>query len=322
LSFPPSAIHDLLLPSSEIAVPVLVQAFMGLTGPSGVLPRHYTELLYRLQRDAKGPEKYALRDWLDLFNHRLVSLFYLAWEKYRFYIPYERREYEGATPDAFTSCLFSFVGLEPAALKGRLRVATMEVRDDEVREKLLARIVDLHLFRYAGLLGHRPRCAIALEAMLEDYFQISASVKQFQGQWLPIEPASRLYFQSEPGNNQLGVSTVVGERVWDMQSKFRVRLGPLRYQQFLELVPDRAPEPDRKDFFLLVQLVRLYVEPTLDFDVQLLLKGDDVPDCQLSQGTGIGARLGWNTWLITRTLDHDAEDPVFEGVDVVRLDAN
>ena len=76
---------------------------MGLTGPSGVLPRHYTELLYKIERDVRTPEKHALRDWFDLFNHRFVSLFYRAWEKYRFYIPFERGDYDGAEPDPFTS---------------------------------------------------------------------------------------------------------------------------------------------------------------------------------------------------------------------------
>ena len=90
LSFPPSSIYELRKPTSSLPVPVMVQAFMGLTGPSGVLPRHYTELLYKIEREFRTPEKHALRDWFDLFNHRLVSLFYLAWEKYRFYVPFER----------------------------------------------------------------------------------------------------------------------------------------------------------------------------------------------------------------------------------------
>ena len=90
---------------------------MGLTGPSGVLPRHYSELLYKIQRDAKGLEKHALRDWLDCFNHRLVSLFYRAWEKYRFTIPFERGEYNGPEPDPFTNSLYCLIGLGARPLR-------------------------------------------------------------------------------------------------------------------------------------------------------------------------------------------------------------
>ena len=59
LNFPPSSIHELERPTSALPVPTMTQAFMGLTGPSGVLPRHYTELLFRLKRDARGPERYC-----------------------------------------------------------------------------------------------------------------------------------------------------------------------------------------------------------------------------------------------------------------------
>jgi len=175
LSFPPSSIHDLERPTSALPVPTLTQAFMGLTGPNGVLPRHYTELLFRLKRDAKGPERYALRDWFDLFNHRIVSLFYRAWEKYRFTIPYELHGFDRIETDPFTNCLYSLVGLEAKPLRNRLRVSTRETTDeDEVRERVLARVEDLGLLRFGGLLGHRPRCALSLEAMLTDYFQIRA----------------------------------------------------------------------------------------------------------------------------------------------------
>ena len=84
LSFPPSAVYEVERPTAALPLPAMTVTFLGLTGPSGVLPRHYTELLLRLDREAKGPEKHALRRWLDLFNHRLLSLFYRAWEKYRF----------------------------------------------------------------------------------------------------------------------------------------------------------------------------------------------------------------------------------------------
>jgi type VI secretion system protein ImpH len=322
LSFPPSSIHELERPTSAQPVPTMTQAFMGLTGPNGVMPRHYTELLFRLKRDTKGPERYALRDWFDLFNHRIVSLFYRAWEKYRFYIPYEREGFERVEADPFTNCLYSLIGLEAKPLRKRLRVSTRETIDEEARERVLARIEDLALLRFGGLLGHRPRCALSLEAMLTDYFRLRARIRQFQGQWLQLGSANRSSLQSDRGNNQLGVTTVLGDRVWDAQSKFRIKLGPLRYDQFLDFLPDRSPVPERKAIFLLVHLVRLYVEPTLDFDIQLILAADEVPECQLAETGGFGARLGWNTWIRTAALAHDADDAVFEGEEVIHLDAN
>jgi type VI secretion system protein ImpH len=319
LSFPPSAIYELRRPTSSQPVPVMVQAFMGLTGPSGVLPRHYTELLYKIERDFRTPEKHALRDWFDLFNHRLVSLFYRAWEKYRFYIPFERGEYDGPEPDPFTNCLYSLVGMAPKPLRGRLRVMGRSCVDEygERHERVLARIEDLVLLHYGGAFGHRPRCAVALEAMLQDYFQVPARIDQFQGQWLPLEPMIRTRLDGVQGNNHLGVSAVAGDRIWDRQCRFRVRLGPLTYARFTELLPDRDPVSERKTFFLMVQLIRLYAEPTLDFDIQLVLKSEEVPACKLPGNGTLGSRLGWNTWLLTCPATVDAEEVVLEGEEVL-----
>jgi len=316
LSFPPSSIYEIRTPTRSRPVPEMVQAFMGLTGPSSVLPRHYTELLCKIERDVRTPEKHALRDWLDLFNHRMVSLFYRAWEKYRFYIPFERGDYDGAEPDPFTDALFSLIGLGPSPLRRRLRIVAPGDVDEygEPKDRVLAQVEDLVLLHFSGLLGHRPRCAVALEAMLRDYFQVPARIEQFQGQWLKLEPPIRTRFGGERGNNELGVSAVAGRRVWDRQSKFRVRIGPLTYPQFTEFLPDRAPIRERKTYFLLAQLVRLYADPGLDFDVQLVLKAQEVPRLQLTRTGNLGARLAWNTWLLTRPANADAEDVIIDGV--------
>src|SRR5262249_30825350 len=97
-----------------------------------------------------------------------------------------------------------------------------------------------------------------------------------------------------------------------------VRLGPLNYDRFLEFLPDRTPAEPRKAFFLLCQLVRLYAGPEFDFDVQLVLRAPDVPECELSD-LGVGPRLGWNTWVRSAPHPRDADDPVFAGEEVTRL---
>ena len=139
LNFPPGQIWDLRppagdqataagdrpapqMPVPQMTVPQMIVPFFGMVGPSGVMPRHYTELLLRIQRDVKHGEKFALRDWFDLFTHRMLSLFYRAWEKYRFYISYERGEYLQHPPDPFTHALLSLSGLGLATLRSRIRV--------------------------------------------------------------------------------------------------------------------------------------------------------------------------------------------------------
>ncbi len=324
LDFPPSAIHHLEPAGDALPVPALTVTFLGMTGPSGVLPRHYTELLLRLQRDARGPERTALRAWLDLFNHRLLALFFRAWEKYRFWIPYERGEYRHRDPDPFTLSLFSLVGLGTPALRNRLRVAVPEGQGALARERALARIDDLALLRYAGLLSHQPRCAVSLEALLGSYLKLPVQVQQFQGQWLRLDADSQSAVGGTGPPAALGVNTVVGERIWDVQARIRIRLGPLTYERFQEFLPDRAPVPRRKLIFLVAQLVRLYVGLEVDVDVQLVLTASEVPTIQLGPAPavgrgGLGSRLGWNTWSRSRPMQRDAADAVFQVAEGVWL---
>jgi len=293
-------------------------SFMGLTGPSGVLPRHYTELLLRLERDAKGPEKRAMRAWFDLFNHRFISLFYRAWEKYRFYLAYERGKFLGPEPDPFTRALFSLVGLGMSPLRHRLRVSTRPELERDRRERV-TQIDDLALLYYGGLFAQRTRSATALEALLGDYFQLAVNVRQFEGQWLTLDPANQSKLSGPGSNCEMGVNLVAGDRVWDVQSRFRVRLGPVSYRRFREFLPDRAASPDRRAFFLICHLIRLYVGPEFDFDVQIVLQADEVPACKLAEQDGDMPRLGWNTWVRSLPSGHDAEDAVFEREEVVVL---
>ncbi len=252
--------------------PEAAVTFLGLTGPLGVLPPHYTTLLIRRVRD----RDFALRDFLDLFHHRLISLFYRAWEKYRLPVAYERAAREGQT-DPVSQVVYCLAGFGTDGLRGRQAVT------------------DGAILYYAGHMAHYPRSAAALEGLLEDYFGLPVRVEQAAGQWLTLEDADRSRLpdgESPDGRNaELGLSLVAGERVWDVQSKIRVRVGPLSYGQFRRFTPvgDGLKE--------LGQLTRTFVGPELDFEVVPLLKPTDAPPCVLLDGGPDAPRLGWNTWV-------------------------
>jgi type VI secretion system protein ImpH len=302
LGFPAGALSEvrLVAQSSKSSLrghpPEMVVTFMGLTGPNGVLPRHYTELLLQRIRE----RDYALRDFLDLFNHRLISLFYRAWEKYRLPITYERAALDdpAGQPDLTTNGLYCLVGMGTNELRGRLET------DDEV------------FLHYSGHFAHFPRSALALETLLAEYLDMPVQVLQCQGQWLHLDPDDQALMPSwrEPRgrNNQLGVSLVVGERVWEVQSKFRLRIGPLSWRQFRTLMPNgRSLRP-------LCEVTRTYVGPTLDFDVQPVLRFDEVPPCRLSSDAEEGPYLGWNTWMPSATsLSARHRDDAVFGIDTI-----
>ncbi|HEY5313178.1 MAG TPA: type VI secretion system baseplate subunit TssG [Pirellulales bacterium] len=310
MAFPASELHDLVPGAEEDKPAEMTVCFMGLTGPLGALPRHYTELMLERARSKDT----TLRDFLDLFNHRLISLFYQAWGKFRFWIGCERAELEGRRRladgpsqyrafvtadrpqlDRTAQCLLELSGLGSPACRYR----------STVRDRLERRmaIADETLQYYVGLLAQQHRSAIGLESLLEDYFSLPVSVLQLCGQWLQLELENQTCL-TESGNVCLGTNVVVGERVWDMQSKFRLRLGPLNFAQFGDFLPPGTA------FRPLAHLTRLYAGAALDFDLQLLLKADEVPWLRLGDPAA-GGQLGWNTWLRNEPFSEPVSDAVF-----------
>jgi type VI secretion system protein ImpH len=269
------------------AVPEMQVAFMGLTGPAGVLPEGYLDLLLQRLRE----HDHALRDFLDLFNHRTISLFYRAWEKYRFPVSFERARRTPDNTDLFSGCLECLVGIGTAKQKERLPFA-----DDA-------------LLRYAGHFAHFPRSAVVLETLLADYLQIPVRIEQLVGRWLllEVEELTQLPSPECPGGrfNQLGGDLVIGARVWDVQSGFRICLGPLVQRQFAQLLPGGA------QLRWLRSLAGMYAGPELDFEVQLILQATEVPMCRLGGRAGSVSRLGWNTWLCSAAPANDRDDARF-----------
>lgn len=280
LSFPPSQIRRIDEGEGGGGAPEMTVAFMGLVGPLGVLPQHYTELV--AERARYGDT--ALGEFLGLFEHRMLSLFYRAWEKHRVTAAHERGEF-----DQFTEYLFDLIGLGTRGLRGRTAVP------------------DQALLLYGGLIAQRPHSASAVGAVLSDYFGAPARVEQFAGQWLGLEEGDRTRLGA--ANSRLGVDAVAGARVWDDQSKFRCRFGPLNFAQF------RAFLPAGTAFRPAAELVRLLAGLEFDFDFQLVLRAEEVPGCVLSTGAAERPLLGWSTWLKTRDFAGD-DSQVVLGVNI------
>jgi type VI secretion system protein ImpH len=296
LSFAAAPIRS-IKPGEDGAPAEMTVTFMGLTGPSGALPHHYTSTVIEQERNRDG----SLRAFFDLFHHRMVSLFYRAWEKYRFPTAYERTRmapvadrfkektnspWQGTDP--FTSALLCLVGLGNPAQQGRLSVG----------EELLV--------FYAGQYSRRPRSAGTLETLLSDCFGVSAKVLQFHGRWLPLEESDRSRLGRPDGKDgycALGRSLVLGRSVWECQSRFRIRLGPLTYGQFQRFLPGS------EGLKRVGELTRMYAGPEFDFDVEPVLLADERPRSCL--GRKGGGRLGRDFWLSSGPAQEDFEKRAF-----------
>lgn len=275
-SFPPSEVYA--LEREDGAPPRLVVNFLGLTGPQGVLPLEYSELVAERVRQ----RDHALRDFLDLFNHRILSLFFRAWE---------RTHAVGAEPgsgdDALQDHLLDLVGLGTPGLAGRLGLPPAAVPF------------------YVGLLTIPTRPAVALELLIEDYFGVSASVEQFVGGWYSIDEASQCALGDETTpSSQLGIGAVAGDEIWDLQARARVRIGPLPRAQYDSFLPTgRAYEELRA-------LTRFFTGEQVDLELQLVLARDEVPPVSLGLDEQAATPLGWCTWLRSRPFTRDASDTI------------
>lgn len=284
LAFPPSEISQIRQTRDESRPVEMTVAFMGLTGPQGVLPRYYSELM--LERlHAKDQ---TLRDFFDVFNHRMISLFFRAWGKHHCAVGFEQWLLKGRE-DRFAQTLFALAGLGTEGLRERVTIDERSV------------------LRYIGLLGQRPRSAEALERCLGDYFEVPVRMNQFIGAWLTLEEAEWTTIGVTGSNNMLGQSALVGTKIWDQQAAFKIELGPLEFEQFDRLLPSGQAYPT------LVQLTKLFAGPELDFEVQLRLRADEVPATRLQSTETYAPRLGWTTWLKTKAFDHHADDVKFSG---------
>lgn len=275
LAFPPATIHR--LEEAKLGGPPWLKTrFLGLFGPNGPLPLHLTE--YALDRINNHHDR-TLERFVDMFHHRMLSLFYRAWASAQPAAQHDRRD-----EDRFQQYVGSVCGLGSPSFRHRDRMP--------YRAKL----------HNAGLLAGQTRSAEGLAILIENFFEVPTKVQQFVGRWLslPAEDCTRLGGSSPTA--RLGMSTILGSRVWECHQKFRVVFGPLSYEEYLRLLP-RSESMER-----LKAVVRNYVGFEFAWDVRLLLREEEVQPTRL----GGGQRLGWTTWAVSREGRREAGALVFE----------
>lgn len=285
LNFPPAELATLEVDSSggwRMSV-----RFLGLTGPSGVLPRHYTEWLIALahKRDR------AAQDFFDLFNHRLIALFWRAWAKYR---PGIGREF--GLRNSPLRYIHHLVGLGTPALQARLQPTA----DTRGRQR---RLPGAAVAYFAGLISQRPHGAGALSQVVGDVVGAPVAVEGCLGTWQRVPAADRTRLARAAAG--LGAGCLLGGRFWDRQTTLRLRIGPLDRARFRGLLPRGGLLAD------VVELARFLTGLALDLRIKLALRADEVPPLALGERGPDRPQLGWNTWLSGRRSARPADECEF-----------
>jgi type VI secretion system protein ImpH len=279
LSFPASEIQDFAISSD--GQPALSVNFMGLSAAVGVLPSVYTEFLLERSREKdRGPA-----DFFDIFNHRLISLFYRGWQKHHFYIAFERT---GAGDDLITERLMDLIGLGMDSLTHR-----MDIEDGAC-------------LYYSGLLSQRRPTAQGLKQLLEDYFDVPISVDQFTGMWRRLPLENRTFLTgSETFSERLGLGTILGDEAWDQHGTVTIRVGPMSFARYREFLPGAPASIALRDW------LRLYTNREFDFVIRLVLRRDEVPGMLLGADQLEAPCLGLVSWIHNRSFDHDPDEATY-----------
>lgn len=263
LAFPPG---DLDLFESRPGRPPfrLTTTFMGLYGTHSPLPSFYAE---EIAKRCADDEDHITRLFLDVFNHRILSLLYRGILKYRGHLLFA----PGAD-DEFSWRLFAVAGLSPEGVTATAGLPAQR------------------LLRYAGLLSQKPRSAESLRAILAGWFgNLRTVVSQCAPRWVYLGPDLR----SSLGQRscQLGNDATIGARVRDWTGKFRVRIGPVDFDTYCSFLPGSA------NLRTVGNLVRASTGDALDHDVEVVVRAEDTP--RLGITLARAGNLGWTTGLFT-----------------------
>ena len=279
LTFPASEVQDLR--SGEGQPTTLEVNFLGLNTVNGPMPRANTALLLERQRGRDG----ATAEFHDIFNHRMISLFYRAWKRYRFFLAAESTRDEG---DAVADRLYDLVGLGSPGLRGRQAIP------------------DEATIFYAGLLSRQVRSADGLEQILAAYFGVRVEVRQFTGTWERLSPDQQTHLrEGSTFAESLGRGTIVGDEVWIQEAALTVRLGPMRLERYQQFLPGGEGQRELESW------LHFYSRKAFSFVVQLVLEREEVPRVELAQKKEERKRLGYESWLKVKPLERDPDETTY-----------
>jgi type VI secretion system protein ImpH len=245
---------------------------LGLLGPNGPLPLHLTEYARDRQRNHDDP---TFARFLDVFHHRMLSLFFRGWAQAQPTVGFDRPE-----EDRFGVYLGSLAGVGMPSYRQRDAMP------------------DLAKQHYTGHLSCQTRHADGLGSILGDFLKLPVKLEEFVGHWLILPRDCHWRLGESATTGTLGVSTTVGARVWDRQYKFRVRIGPLSLRDYERMLPGGL------SLKRVVAIVRNYVGDQLEWDLHLILRQAEVPTIRL----GAAGQLGWTTWIASQPLARDGDD--------------
>lgn len=239
-------------------------AMLSLTGANGILPSHYSETMAKSLRD----KNLVLKDFLDMFNHRVNSLMYRSWTKYRLDTDKYYQSHVKQHQSIYDLIMTSFSG------------------ETFPRQERSAAY-------YSGLMFASTQSTEKLKGVIKDLTGLAISINEFKGKWIELSDDQLSRMNSKKRGqafNQLGIDSMLGRRCWDLSSSFEVEFEVDDAETFKNLAPGGSMNK------LLNNVIKKFAGVTFDFNFKLKVKAEHCEKVKLSRQSK-NTKLGASAWM-------------------------
>lgn len=231
---------------------------LGMLGPQGPLPLHYTEMI---KDRVDNHHDTTLNDFINLFHHRALSLHYRAWAKSQATAGLDRVDDE-----QFAQYIWHLSGFNA---------------------QHNAHLPSHHYLSNASHFVHRDHNPDALVKAISHHFQVHVKLHAYEFHWLHLsaEDQSRIGKANSPA--QMGINATIGSAVPDVQQRFYLEIGPLSLSDYTHFLPNG-------DYINALQsLIKTCVGIDYQWDIALTIQSDTIPEATL----GNQVQLGRTAWI-------------------------
>lgn len=240
----------------------MTTTFLGLTGTSSPMATIFAEDVLR----AEAEEESSLRAFYDLFHHRLISLFFRTWKKYRFTVGFKA---DGT--DVFSRRMLSFVGVDMGGATHQHGLGPLE------------------LLGMAPLLATRTRSPRMMNIILARALPegVGFVLEPFVARRVTIESGDRVILGRQ--RHQIAVTFLIGKSVVDRSGRCRLTIGPVDLETYESLMPGGARFQPLRDIIL------QFVPPNVEPELEILMSGGPAARFQLASeknsSLGVSTRI-------------------------------
>ena len=273
----------------------------GTLGSNGPLSLQLTEHVYQRSKHSRDN---TFIGFLNMFHNRMAAFLYRAWALYQPAVSCDRKD-----EDYFLKIFKSLIGhdytssqkqqsiLEPIHSSKNHAFVQPKTGLMSPRNTDTFRYIEDHAsVYYSGLLTKPVQGRGGFVAVLYDYFNVPVKLEQFTGLWDKIIDQYYCKLGLSPFNSTLDGGIAMGEKHWDCKKKFKIKMGPMSYKKYASFLPGKPA------FKHLVEWVKKFNISHYEWELQLVLKADEVPLC------GTGTLLGYTGWMTSKKNLKDRED--------------